>query len=165
VTTWPKISIRTIALGNVAMGGFGLYLQIDGAIRFSQRHQFTSTRPYETYAFWVIVCIGFVFASLTLLSGFFLWRTGRPALRLCNWLFGSELVYWFGSSMLDVMLLTSKSEWAHRLGMSIGAVGGVGNVGLGPQVFSLYPVWVLLLLNLAYWRMGKAEPSTAKISV
>jgi len=165
VTTWPKITIRTIALGNVLIGGFGLFLQIDSVIRFSQRHQFTATRPYETYAYWATICIGFVFVSLTLLSGFFLWQTGRPALRLCNWLFGSQVVYWVGSSMLDVRLLTSKSELAHRLGMSIGAVSGVGNVGLGPQVLSLYPVWVLVLLNLAYWRMGKAEPSTPKISV
>jgi hypothetical protein len=49
--------------------------------------------------------------------------------------------------------------------MCIGAVNGIGNVGLGLQVVSLYPVWVLVLLNLAYWRMRKAEPSTAKISV
>jgi len=164
VTTWPKITIRTIALGNVVMGGFGLFLQIDGVIRSSLRHQFTATRPHETYAYWVIACMCFAFVSLTLLSGFLLWRAGRPALRLCNWLFGSQLVYWVGSSVLDVRLLTSKSEWAHRLVTSIGAVSGVGNVGLGPQVLSLYPVWVLVLLNLAYWRMGKAEPSTVKIS-
>jgi hypothetical protein len=67
--------------------------------------------------------------------------------------------------MLDVTLVTSKSEWAHRLGMSVGAVSGVGDMGLGPQVVSLYPVWVLVFLNLAYWRIGKAEPSNAKISV
>jgi hypothetical protein len=67
--------------------------------------------------------------------------------------------------MLVVMLATSKSEWAHRLGMSVGAIGGVGDMGTAPQVVSLYPIWVLVLLNLAYWRMGKAEPSTAKISV
>ena len=163
--TCPKIIIRTIALVNIVMGGFGLFLQIDGVIRSSLRHQFNAAGPYETYAYWGIVCICFAFVSLTLLSGFLLWRTGRPALRLCNWLFGSELVYWVGSSMLVVMLLTSKGEWTHRLGMSIGAVSGVGNVGLGPQILFLYPVWVLVLLNLAYWLMGKAEPSTAKISV
>jgi hypothetical protein len=165
VTTWPKITIRTIALGNVVIGGFGLFLQIDGAIRFSQRHHFTAAKPYETYAYWVIVCIGFVFVSLTLLSGFFLWQTGPPTLRFCNWLFGSQLAYWVGSSMLVVMLVTSKSEWAHRFVMSIAAARGIGNVGLAPQLLSLYPVWVLVLLNLAYWRMGKAEPSTAKVSV
>jgi len=165
VTTWPKITIRTIAIGNVVMGGFGLFLQIDGAIRFTQRHQFTATEPYETYAYWVIVCIGFVFLSLTLLSGLFLWRTDRRALRLSNWLFGSQFGYWVGSSMLDVMLLTSKSEWAHRFVMSIAGASGIGNVGFGPQVLSLYPVWVLVLLNLAYWRMGKAEPPADNISV
>jgi hypothetical protein len=164
VTTWPKITIRTIALGNIVIGAMGLYLQVDSAIRFSQRHQFTSIRPYETHAYWVTACTSLVFASLALLSGFFQWRTGRSALRLCNWLFGSQLVYWIGSAMLVVMLVTSKCEWAHRLGMSIGAVGGIGEMGTAPQVVSLYPVWVLVLLNLAYWRMGKAEPSTAKTS-
>src|SRR5260221_12554129 len=67
--------------------------------------------------------------------------------------------------MLVVMRVKSKREWAHRFVMSIAAARGIGNVGLAPQLLSLYPVWVLVLLNLAYWRMGKAEPSTAKISV
>lgn len=156
--TWPKATIRTIALGNVVVGAMGLYLQTDSVVRFSQRHQFTSTRPYETYAYCILACISFVFASLALVSGFFLWRTGRAALRLCNILFGSQLVYWVGIAMLDVMLVKSKSEWAHHFVMSIAAVSGVGNMGLAPQVLSLYPVWVLVLLNLAYWRMWKAEP-------
>jgi hypothetical protein len=165
VTTWPKITIRTIAIGNILMGAMGLYLQIDSAIRFSLRHQFTTARPYEAHAYWVASSISFVFASLALLSGFSLWRNGRSALRLCNWFFGSELAYWVGSAMLVVMLVTSKSDWAHRLGMTIGSVGGIGDMGTAPQVLSLYPVWVLVLLNVAYWRIGKPKPSTAKTSV
>ena len=106
-----------------------------------------------------MVCIGTVFALLVFLSGFLLWRADRPALRLCNLLFGSELVYWVGGPMVDVLLVTSKSEWDHRVATSIGAVWGIGNMGIAPQLLSLYPVWVLLLLNLAYWRMGKAEAS------
>ena len=159
MSIWPKITIRTVALANIVMGAVGLFLQVDSVIRFSRRHQFTVAKPDEAYAYWVIVCIGFVFVSLTLLSGFFLWRTTRNGLRLCNLLFGSQLVYWVGGGILDVMLVTSKSEWAHRVVMSIAAASGIGNVGLGPQLLSLYPVWVLLLLNLAYWRMRKAEPS------
>ena len=159
MTIWPKITIRTIALANIVMGAMGLFLQIDSLIRFYRTYQFTVARPYEAYAYWVIVCIGFVFVSLTLLSGFFLWRTTGSGRRLCNLLFGSQLVYWVGGAILDVMLVTSKGEWAHRVVMSIAAASGIGNVGLAPQLLSLYPVWILLLLNLAYWRMGKAEAS------
>ncbi len=155
MTTWPRITIRTIAVGNVAMGAIGLFLQIDSVVRFSQRHQFAPTRPFETYAYWVVACMAFVFASLALISGFFLWRTSRSALRLCNLLFGAQLVYWVGGAMLDVMLATSKSEWAHRLVTSLASVGGIGNMGLAPQVLSLYPVWALMLLNLAYRRVAQ----------
>src|SRR5260370_42459707 len=84
MTTWPRITIRTIAVGNVAMGAIGLFLQIDSVVRFSQRLQFAPTRPFEPYAYWVVACLAFVFASLALMSGFFLWRTSRSALRLCN---------------------------------------------------------------------------------
>ena len=159
MTIWPKITIRAIALASIVMGAMGLFLQVDSVIRFSQRHQFAAARPYETYAYLSMVCIGTVFAFLVFLSGFFLWRADRPALRLCNLLFGSELVYWVGGPMVDVLLVTSKSEWAHRVATSIGAVWGIGNMGIGPQVVSFYPVWVLVVLNLAYWRMGKAEAS------
>jgi hypothetical protein len=159
MTIWPKITIRAIALGNILMGTMGLFLQVDSVIRFSQRHQFAAARPYETHAYLFMVCIGTVFALLGFLSGFLLWRADRPALRLCNWLFGSELVYWAGGAMVEVLLVTSKSEWDHRAATSIGAVWGIGNMGLAPQLLSLYSVWVLLLLNLAYWRMGKAEAS------
>jgi hypothetical protein len=79
-------------------------------------------------------------------------------------LFGAELVYFVGGAMLEVTLVTSKSEWAHRLAISIASVGGIGNMGIALQVLSLYPVWVLLLLNLAYWRMWKTEQLTAKMS-
>ena len=160
MTTWPKITIRTIALGNVAMGAIGLFLQIDSFVRFSQRHQFNATRPYETYAYWVVACIAFLFVSLALISGLLLWRTSRSALRICNLLFGAQLVYWVGGTMLDVMLATSKSESAHRFVTTLASVNGIGNMGLAPQVLSLYPVWALVLLNLAYWRTGKAEPSS-----
>jgi len=159
MTIWPKITIRAIALASIVMGAMGLFLQVDSVIRFSQRHQFAAARPYETHAYLFMVCIGTVFAFLVFLSGFFLWRADRPALRLCNLLFGSELVYWVGGPMVDVLLVTSKSEWDHRVATSIGAVWGIGNMGIAPQLLSLYPVWVLLLLNLAYWRMGKAEAS------
>jgi len=158
MTTWPKITIRTIALGNIAMGALGLFLQLDSAVRFSQRHQFIGTRPGETYAYSTLACIAFAFALLALVSGFFLWRTSRSALRLCNLLFGSELIYWVAGAMSDVILATSKSEWAHNFATSVASVSGVGNMGLAPQVLSLYPVWALVLLNLAYWRAGKAEP-------
>src|SRR5260370_25914516 len=104
-----------------------------------------------------------VFASLALISGFFLWRTSRSALRLCNLLFGAQLVYWVGGAMLDVMLATSKSEWAHRLVTSLASVGGIGNMGLAQQVLSLYPVWALLLLNLADRRGGPWETPKAKV--
>lgn len=94
MTTWPKITIRTIAVGNVTMGALGLFLQLESAVRFSQRHQFIGTRPGETYVYSTLACIAFAFALLALVSGFFLWRTSRTTLRLCNLLFGSELVYW-----------------------------------------------------------------------
>lgn len=142
------------------MGAIGLFLQVDSAIRFSLRHQFTATRPYETYAYWGVACIAFVFVSLALISGILLWRTSRFALRLCNLFFGAELVYWVGGAMLDVMLATSKNEWAHRLVTSLASVTGIGNMGLAPQVLSLYPGWALVLLNLAYWRTGKDGPSS-----
>ena len=65
MSIWPKITIRTIALANIVMGAMGLFLQVDSVIRFSRRHQFTVAKPDEAYAYWVIVCIGFVFVSLT----------------------------------------------------------------------------------------------------
>jgi hypothetical protein len=64
--------------------------------------------------------------------------------------------------MLEVMLATSKSDWAHRFVMSLGSVTGIGNMGLAPQVLTLYPVWAPVLLNLAYWRKEGADSPTAK---
>ena len=148
--TWPKSTIRAVAIANVLLGGFGLYLQVDSALRFIQRSQLGFSTPQ---IYWITASISFALTLATFLSGFFLWRTDRRALLLCNWLFGSELVYWVGGSLLDVMLVTSKNEWAHRFVMSTAAASGIGNMGLAPQVLILYPVWALILLNFAYRRL------------
>ena len=156
--SWAKVTIRAIALGNSALGTAGLLLQADSAFRFSQKNQFSSAAPYETYAYWVMASISFALAFVAFLSGFFLWRADRSALRLCNWLFGSQLLYWVGKSILDIGLVTSKSEQAHLYATSIARATGIANMGTAPQIVLLYPVWALVLLNLAYWRMRKANP-------
>jgi hypothetical protein len=69
------------------------------------------------------------------------------------------LLYLAGDSLVVVVLVTSRSDWAHGLSISIAAARGIGNIGLGPQFLSLYPVWALVLLNLAYWHTRKPEPS------
>jgi|HubBroStandDraft_6_1064221.scaffolds.fasta_scaffold739387_1 hypothetical protein len=150
IKTWPKSVIRAVAIANVLLGGLGLYLQVDSALRFIQRSQLGFSTPL---VYWITASISFALTLATFLSSFFLWRTDRRALLLCNWLFGTELVYWVGGSMLDVMLVTSKYEWAHRFVMSTATASGIGNMGIAPQVLVLYPVWALILLNIAYRRL------------
>jgi hypothetical protein len=157
--TWPKATIRAIAVANAVLGAAGLFLQADAAIRFSQRNQFSSSVPYLSYMFWVTASVSFALASIALISSFFLWRIDHRALRLCNWLFGAELVYWVGNGLLEVMLATSKSEWAHHFAMSMAGAGGIGNMGMAPQFLSLYPAWAIVILNFAYRRMDKVDPS------
>jgi hypothetical protein len=148
--TWPRAIIRFIAIANILLGGFGLYLQADSARRFIQRNQLGFSLPQ---VYWAVASISFAVALATLLFGFFLWRTDRIALRLCNWLFGFELVYWVGTAMFEFALWSSKAEWAHSLSTNMAGAGGIGNMGTALQFISGYPVWALILLNVAYRRM------------
>lgn len=155
--TWPKAVIRFLAAANILLGGSGLYLQADSARRFIQRNQLGFSIPQ---VYWITASISFALALATLLFGFFLWRRDRRALLLCNWLFGFELVYWVGTAMFEFALWSSRAEWAHSLGKNLAGAGGIGNMGTALQLISLYPVWALILLNVAYWRMKDGTAST-----
>jgi len=134
----------------------GAPLQIDAMIRIARGPQFSNVSPYAMRVFWAMACVSMIFGVIGLISVPPLWHLDDGGRRLCNWLFGTELVYWVANSQITILLAMSNSEWIHSLGTSMGPARASGGMATAPQFLTLYPVWALVLLNLAYRAKNKS---------
>jgi hypothetical protein len=159
VKAWPKYAVRSIAFGNLVMCAVGILLQIDAMIRVAQRPQLSNVSTYAMRAFWAMACISMIFGVVGFISVPLLWHLEDSGRRLCNWLFGTELAYWVANSQITILLVMSNNEWIHSLGKTMGHARASGAMATAPQFLTLYPVWALVLLNLAYRAINKSTVS------
>ena len=84
-----------------------------------------------------------------------------------NYVFSLEILFFALSSLVALELGMSGNAAAVSVGMSLGAVGGIGNMGTNLQFLTGYPLIALIAVNLARRHLDRKrfwnplEPSQA----
>ena len=89
------------------------------------------------------------------LAGYWLIKVHRRGAVFSNYLFSLEILYFLGSAWISLALSMSSNATAASIGMSLGAVGGTGNMGTALQELTAYPLIALVTLNIARRRLDR----------
>lgn len=160
--------LRVIALANVAFVLVGAYdVQIAVSAfpllgRAMASASVLSDFPYRAPAFYVMTALNALFLLALLPCSYYLWRL-RPFGRvLSNVVFGTEIGFWLSPYALKFALLEWGDDKAQLLRNSIALVAPLANSGLAAQFAVWYPLMILVLLNVIYPRLHRANPATAQ---
>jgi hypothetical protein len=152
--TWLKAVSRTVGALDLILSVFGLYLFIDPISRGLLALRETSTdAPYLRTAF----------VTMILTNGILLLLFGFAAVQLLRMKKSGGTAHASASVLLVVYDLLIRALWATggRVGMSVAAVIGIGNLGIAPfQCFNLapyvYPAVSTVLLLVSYRKRAAA---------
>ena len=150
---WARILIRALSVANLLQAVVGLVVMGEGVFRATARFE-TTGRHYAVFPYRAMIVINLVFLLTLIVGSIYLWKLSRRGLHVCNVLFFSELGYW-----LLLQRLSSASfgggTTAESFRIALDEAAVMGNMGLWPQLLTLYPLIALLLLNLAYWKSSE----------
>jgi len=145
VRDWGRTLIRSFGIANWFYGLTGAYFLIDGLRKV---HHF-GHYPYEEKAYYLYVSVNALFLFAVFLTGYWLILIRRRGAVLSNYVFSLEILFFVLSSLVALELATSGNAAAVSVGMSLGAVGGIGNMGTNLQFLTGYPLIALIAVNLA----------------
>jgi hypothetical protein len=105
----------------------------------------------EARAFFGMSSVIALCLSLLVISGFLLWHLKRSGYILANASYLIELIYWLGARRFYLGIHPYGPPFPAIGGevSSVAGVEGIANLGLFPQLFVVYPILCLLLLNFA----------------
>jgi hypothetical protein len=141
---WGRTLIRSFGIANWFYGLTGAYFLVAG-LRFNH----FGPSPYEKEAYYFYVAINALFLFGILLSGYWLILIRRRGVVLSNYVFSLEILFFVVSTLVSLHLAMSSDPRTVSVGMSLGAVGGIGNMGTALQLITGYPLIALGALNLA----------------
>jgi hypothetical protein len=95
------------------------------------------------------VAINALFLSAIFLAGYWLILIRRRGAIFSSYVFSMEILFWVLPGLISLGLAMSGNATAVSVGMSLGAVEGIGNMGTAIQVLTAYPLIFLVALNLA----------------
>ena len=150
---WGRILIRSFGIANWFYGLTGSYLLVDGLWR--GRHFGFGPNPYEAEAYYFDVAINALFLLGLFLSGYWLILIRRRGAVFSNYVFSMEILFFVVSSLVSLRLALSSNPRAVSVGMSLGAMGGIGNMGTALQLLTGYPLIALVALHLARRHMNR----------
>ncbi len=150
---WGRTLVRSFGIANWFYGLTGAYFLIDGLRRVN--HFGLGPNPYEAKAYYFYVSINALFLSAILLTGYWLILIRRRGVVLSNYVFSMEILFFVVSSLVSLRLAMSSNPRAVSVGMSLGAMGGIGNMGTALQLLTGYPLIALVALNLARRHMDR----------
>ena len=87
--------------------------------------------------------MAFMFALIT--AGMHLWKLDRRGLRILVYTLLAELIYLIGIATVSMAFHNSNA-----LGRNVGAMAGVGNLALGLQIVTGFPIVAGILVFFAY---------------
>jgi hypothetical protein len=95
--------------------------------------------PYEREIYYLSVAVEASFIGTLIVAGVWLTRFFRRGVTLSNYLFTVEIAFWLAYSLFSLGLKMHGGNSAD-LGMSMGAVAGVGGLATGVQLITGYPL-------------------------
>jgi hypothetical protein len=145
VQDWGRTLIRSFGIANWFYGLTGSYFLVDGLWRV---HHF-GPNPYEAKAYYFYVAMNAVFLLVIFLAGYWLILIRRRGVVLSNYVFSMEILFFVLSPLVSLYLTMSSNPRAVSVGMSLGAMDGIGNMGTNLQLLTGYPLIALIALNFA----------------
>ena len=142
---WGRTLIRSFGIANWLFGLSGTYLLVEGL----RRANHFGPHPYEAKTYYFLVTLNALFLFAIFLTGYWLILVRRQGAILSNYVFSTEILFWVLSSLVSLKLVMSSNPTASSIGMSLGAVWGIGNMGTALQFLTAYPLIALVALNLA----------------
>lgn len=146
ISNWPFFTLRAFAVANFIVAALGSFFLLGSVYAVTRAGALRNTpeTPYFVPSFWTMTAINVCFLGLLVMGGFYLLRPRMLGVALCNAVFISEILYF-----LSISLFFWGPALPKNVSISIAAATGVGNMGLGPQLISAYPLFALRGLNLA----------------
>lgn len=142
---WPLFTFRAFAIANFIVASLGLVFVVEavyGVRAAALRH--TTETPYLIFSFWAMTAINLCFLGFLVLGSVYLLKPRMLGVVVCNAVFITEILYFLSGGMFFWGPAVPRS-----ISMSVAAATGIGNMGLGPQLVSAYPLFALVGLNLA----------------
>jgi hypothetical protein len=148
---WPAVVYRSFAIGNFFVVVVGLLFLLPTAwgVHVGAVENVPENSHFAAW-FWVMFVINLCFLALLVVGGVHLFQLRPSGITICNAVFVGEIAYFLVTGLLWSALPRSVS-------IGVAAATGVGNMGLGPQVISGYPLVTLICLNLARRKRTKAH--------
>jgi len=160
---WPKISLRILALVNVAFVMVGAFYTrialsafpiLQGSIASSS---VSSDFPYRARVFYSMIVVNALFLAALAVCSYQVWLLRPLGRMLGNVVFGAEVAYWLSRYAIKFALLEWGGDRAQLVRNSIAAVNALGNSGLSVQFDIWYPLIALVLLNIFYPHLHSAS--------
>jgi len=145
MSNFRKKVIRCVSVLSWLFAVAGFVVLVDGTIR--QIVWKTSSRGgVSTTAFWSGVVVNAVFLIALCICAGYLWQLRGIGLRVANILFALELGYLLGAPAIEDLFGTAKTSNLRDAAQAY----GIGEMGLAPQLLTMFPIIALVLLN-AFW--------------
>lgn len=143
---WLVFILRGFAIANFIVAGLGLLFVVETvySMRAAAALRNTTETPYFISSFWTMTAINLCFLGLLVLGGVYLLKPRILGVGICNAVFIIEILYF-----LSIGLFFWGPAVPRNMSLSIAAATGIGNMGLGPQLISAYPLFALGGLNFA----------------
>jgi hypothetical protein len=153
MTAWEKPLTRSFGVLHLIYGAVGIYFLSETFVRTLRAPQL-GTYPYERQLFYFDISLEAFFVCALIVAGLWLIRFSRRGVTLSNYIFTIETALFVAESLLSLELGMHGGS-AAAIGMSIGALGGIGHMGTAVQFITGYPVIALVGLNVARHRLDR----------
>ena len=159
---WPKWTLRGIGSLDLIMAIAGVFFYAydfsspGNNFIFQPERLMNSKTPYVYQAYCVDMVIDLVCVLLLTLAGLSVIRLKPRGL----WMSNVALSFKIGTFLLAAWAYVALLPWGERgrlIGLSIAAAEGIGHPATNLQVMIAYPVWALILTNIAYRKLPREQ--------
>jgi hypothetical protein len=148
---WASVAFRTFGTVNLIFVALGLWaISYPVAAIAAERMTNSPDHPYFLRAFWTMTSMNLIFLAALGFTGVRLLQLRRSAVKACNILFVAEIVYF---------VCIPWGIFPRDIDLSIAAATGIGNMGIALNLFTGYPIFALIGLNLANRRFQSPSPA------
>jgi hypothetical protein len=148
MTDWGRLLVRSFGVLHLVYGAIGTLFLLDALVRISRNNIQFGKYPYERQVYFFNIGLEVLFVGALIIAGVRLIHLSRRGVILSNCVFLIEIASWLAYSWFSLGL-TMHGGRAAALGMSMGAVAGIGGMGTAAQLVTGYPLIALVGLNIA----------------
>jgi len=158
---WPTLTLKVVALIDLIFGVSGAYFIVSQlAIFHSGAIPYDSHFPYKLQAYFVMTSVNALLVACYIPTAVYVGRL-KPAGRwMTNVLLGAQLLWEYGWALAALGASMAGGTWA-LVGQSMAAVSGIGGMGTALGTIIAYPIWGIILTNLAYRKIHRSDAGRA----